>query len=541
MVNLSARLDAGSMVSAYADPSNYDWSWTALTDAGSPPQWAITNPSVPSTTFIPPVVEGFPVRYDFMVTATPRVPLEPGAKSSTMIVLAHDRVRPQLFDYSVAQGVGSSMGTLLTFSEEMTQAFLNIDDARMPANVSVVNGRIYRDKQLMLVTRPPAAINDLWEFRITPSTVSDLIGNTLIPLDGNTQFRLSFLPELRWTPLFQLATGELTIEPMPALVLSTSAVLGQHSGLLLARTASNAVAVETGLFHQCQTPPCAGTPQTFATGLPAGANDAGTLFFQDKTPWFQPTGGFATSPDGGTIPVAPGLIFSNGTRLSTAYLSGTTLRIAELDGGAWDLGNSTLAFTSTTFDSAAYVAGVSANDTGSSLVTCVAVMSGTKVVPLTRLGTGNFGVPSSNNPAASGLNLSQTRVGSTNGTCYFAFLQTDGKLIFTNRLAGDHGSTGNLQNLIGGGVSAVDVLADQFRAITNTFWLSTIESGQLYLYHSTGVGSTRVPGPTGASLNVNPACVASRPMLSQLEQAIYVTWQEQCVGQPFTVYVRGLY
>ncbi|MDP1823596.1 MAG: hypothetical protein Q8L48_10145 [Archangium sp.] len=543
VVPLVARLDAGSMAPAYANTANYDWQWVALSDAGVPPQWAITDPSLPSTTFIPPVTEGPPLRYDFQVTATTRPPLAPGSMSSSLVVFAQDRVRPNLLGFSSSTGTGSSMGTLLTFDEAMTQSFAGSDVVRLPAAASTLVSRLYRDEQLMLVTRPPPTVNELWEFRLTPGNVDDVVGNALVPPDGNAQFRASFAAEVRWTPLIQLATSEQVIETAPATLLSPSPVIGQHSALVLARVGATAVQASTGLLSSCASPPCAPTQDPFAAGLPAGASDTNPLFVHAGTPYFQPTPGTAWSLDGGALPTAPGLVFSHGNALGSFFMAGTTLRLAELDGGAWDVGNAATAYTSAGFDLSSQVVGAAAYETISSKATCVAVLSGTRVVPLTRLGAGNFGVPLTNNPAASGLVLNQVRVGVTTAfTCYFAFLQTDGKVVFENRAAGDHGSTGNLRTMVNAGVSFIDVLADGFSVgSAPIFWLATIESGQLFLYFTTGDVGTRVLPPSGTSLNVNPACVASKPHLSKLEQAVYVTWQEKCAGQPYTVYMRGLY
>jgi len=545
---LVAKLDAGSMTAAYADPLNYDWAWTSSTDAGTPPTWAITDPTRDSTTFIPPVVEGNPVRYDFTITATPRPPLAPGPQSANLVILAQDRVRPTLVSYSSSGAVGSAMGTLLTFSEAMQPVTnANIDVARVSNNVSVINGRVFKSNQFLLVTRPPPFAAETWEFRMSQSanTVMDVIGNQVNPLDATTQYRASFLPEVRWTAPFELATGELTVEPAPGVAIVPTNTLGQHTGVVVARQGTTLVTATTPLFTSCSTGTCAITPAPFASATPTANQPALSYFVHQGAPYFQPVPGSAWSADGGALPTAPGLIFSQGQKLGTAYVSGTTLKVADLDGGAWDTTNAVTAWTSTgayPIDGTTTVQTASALDLSGTRATCIVLQTGTKVVPLSRLNSGAFGIPLTNNPAASGLSVTQVRGFATTAFCTFAYVLTSGAVVYSHIPPGDFGTSNNLQTFVAGGVSEVDIIQDVYNSIVNSYWLASIESGQLYLYYSTGTAGTRVPLPLGAtSLNADPSCLASKPTLTQYDQAIYVTWQERCAGQQWKVYTRALW
>lgn len=546
---LNAKLDAGSQLAAYADPDNFDWLWTSSTDAGTPPTWAITDPTRPSTTFIPPVVQGQPVRYDFTVTATPRAPLAGGPQSADLTILAQDRVRPTLIGNSSGSSAGSGMGTLFTFDEPMTPVTnANIDVVRMPANITAITSRLFRSNQMLFVTRPPPVNAELWEVRISQNsgTVTDLIGNAFNPLDATTQFRASFVPETRWTPAIELATGDLTVEPQPFFFPAATATLGLHTGTIVARVGSNLVAGPTSVLSQCTPGSCSFATQPFVTGAPSGTS-AALPGFQHQGSWYaQPVAGQAWALDGGAVPTAPGLVFSQGSKLGAFAVVGSTLQLVEQDGGVWDTANATTAWTSNAnypINGTSIVAGAVANEGFQSRATCLAVQTGTRVVPLMKTLTTSYGVPITNNPAASGLAIQQVRVGVAGNNCYFAYLLTNGAVVFDTHAASDTFGTGNLQTLVGSGVSAVDVLQESSAINPNgIYWLATVESGQLFLYYTLGTPSSVLKLNTpGTSLNADPSCVASKPVLQRFEQAVYLTWQEQCAGQPWKAFVRGLY
>lgn len=544
VVPLIAKLDGGTQGAAYADVSNYTWEWVALTDAGAPPQWAITDATRFDSSFIPPVVEGSPVRYDFLVSATTKPPLASGTSSATLTVVAYDRVRPQLFDTSLASGAGSAMGLRLTFSEDMSTANdTNLDVVRTSNNTSAVTRRLWRGEQFLMVTRPPPSGVDVWELRVTQSTgyLRDVVGNDLLPFDGtsNPQYRATFIPELRWTPVVELATAQQSVSPQPVLLPRSTATLGRHDATLLARVGATLVTAETGTLGTCSAPPCALAPQTFATGASTGDNPGLPLLMHRGAPHYQPVAGEVWAPDGGAWPTAPGLVFSDGLDAGAFFISGSTLKLTRFDGGAWDVTNAETAYTGSVnfpIDGTTVVTSAAATPTA----TCVTLVTGNRIVPLTK-GAAGFGIPLTNNPAANSLLVTKSRVTATGSRCDFAHLEPDGDLVFVDKAAGDHGGTSNFRTLRSG-VSDFDAVDDLWGTY---LWLASIETGQLRL-NALIVGSPMTTFPAlgpdgGTSLNIDPACEASKPQLSRIEQALYVTWQEQCAGQPYKVYVRGLF
>lgn len=552
-VPLVATLDAGGNGPEYANPSNYSFSWVSVTDAGTPPRWVISNPNSANASVFLPVIEGAPVRFDFSVTATANVPLMPSSSTASLVILAHDRMPPRLLGHSVSAGLGSAMGMVMDFSEPMDDAptgpLMNVGGLSTgvvvaPNGAHRTAGKLYRNNRLLVITRPPNT-SELWNFR--SSGTSDEIGNALPPVPSQ-----DYVPELRWSPLYSIASGSPTIEPRPDALAKASATLTEHTVQVFGADGTSGFSVKTGVVSQCTTAPCAMTSSPVGS-VASTSLTRPTVFSQPGLVFYQPQPGVVFVSDGGTgfsaMPTAPGQVFvdSAGT-FTSIYASGSNLRLAELQNGAWDVANEVPVLdggvTAGTTVVNAMIAG-----SGATRATCIAAVTGTSLRVLTRRGTGQFGVPLFNNPFITAHPVRQAWVVSASGSiCQVAFLGTDDRASYIITGAGDFATTGNIQYLSSAfAISSMDMMVDQFPlAGVPGRWFAVVAAGQLDLYfvlQSTLAlnSTTRVAPPAGApSLNANPSCTAANPRLLQIEQAIVVVWQEQCAGQPWNVFMREL-
>jgi hypothetical protein len=549
-IPLVAGLDAGANGPLYADPDSYTFSWVSLTDAGTPPRWTIGDPSARSTSVFLPIIDGPPQRFDFEVTATARPPLLPGSTRAGLSVQAFDRIPPRITAVSVAS-TASIMGVTLDFSEPMdlsTSLCLMSPNANCtvlraaPTTAFRTSGKLSRNNRVLYVTRPPFGpeVRTL----VLGGATADVVGNPVTPLPPAID--VDFLAEERWTPLILAVTGSSTVPPAPDVVMKALALPTEHAALVMASNGVDAVAVRTGTLSTCSTPPCATTTSVF--GPSASTTPTRPVAFSSGgLDFFQPGPGEVLVVDGGTLPLAPGPVFPDGRGgLSTIYVSGASVRIADFVDGGWDFAN----------ELPVEDGGVPAGSQLSAAVVgtttrqwCVVRRSGTSIRVLTRSGTGRFAQPLINNPALVTYQVRDAWVyGATPNFCHVAFLGVDDQPIFIAPAPGDFTFTTNsLFTTSPTPLAAFDVAIDPFPllGVVGRWWAVVTQTGQLNLHYTQGVQdllpANRVTPPGGAaSLNANPACVAAHPRVVPLEQAVYVVWQEQCAGQPWRVYLRGL-
>ncbi len=545
-VTLKASIDGGGNGAEYALPANYTFSWVSLTDAGTPPRWFIANANQPTASVYLPIIEGPPQRLDFQVTATTNAPLTPGSTSATLSALVLDRQPPRLTGTST----NSIMGTVLDFSEPMnedpTSCLMNTPNGTCSVTLSTgalrTVGKLYRNNRALYITRPPFP-GELWSFRL--STVpTDVEGNNLPPTLSQ-----DFLPVHVWTPTYLVMTGDAVVEPRPALSAHPTNTLTNHLVRVFGSNGTDALAVSSGLMNQCSTAPCPTTTTTLGAS-PTTSLVRPTTFTIGSTSYYQPEPGLAFVSDGGTgsevLPAAPGTVFGQtGSPLSTIYVSGTNLRIADFADGGWDVANEITAQNGG-LGPTTVVSAMSAGPSTSRSF-CIAARTGTAVRVLTRSSGSAFGQPLYNNPPLSLFAVKQAWVYASSASgCHVAFIGTDDKPSFIAAGVGDFGTTGNIQfPATTLAVSSMDVIFDPWQSGAR-WWAIVTTSGVLDLFYTVGTqalnATTRITPPASAtSFNVNPACIAANPRLIALEQAIYVVWQEKCAGQPWNVYLRGLH
>jgi hypothetical protein len=546
-IPLVATLDAGGNGPFYADPSNYSFSWVSLSDAGTPPQWTIGDPAARSTSVFLPAIDGPPQRYDFQVTATTRPPLLAGSTSAPLSILAQDRRPPRITALSTG-ATGSTLGVFFDFSEPMDVGPGTCLMAVNNGNCAVLNtlngvgrtvGKLNRGNRVLYITRPPFP-GEVRSVRLQ-SQVDDVVGNPVVP--SGPAVLQDFLAEARWTPLVLAFTGTDTVEPRPGVTL-TSAQLTEHLARVFGSDGTQARSVQTGVLSACATPPCPTTSATVGSAA-STAPVRPSAFSSGGFTAYQSAPGVVFLVDGGAMPLAPGPVFPDGRGgLSTVYLSGDGVRMADFVDGGWDLANAL-----PVQDGGVPVGStLSAAAVGTTLREfCVARRSGNAVRVLTRSGSGAFGQPLYNNPSLSGYAAKDAFVYSLSPTtCHVAFMGMNDQPAFIQASPGDFGSTGNIQYPASPPLASFDVAIDPHPSgVVFRWWALVDQSGQLNLHYTAGVQdltlATRLPPPGGAaSLNADPSCVAAHPRLVPFEQAVYVVWQEQCAGQPWRVYLRGL-
>jgi hypothetical protein len=548
-IPLVASLDAGGNGPLYANPDNYTFSWVSLTDAGTPPRWTIGDPTARSTSVLLPIIEGPSQRFDFEVTATANPPLLPGTTRAGLAVQAIDCVPPRITGVSITS-TGSTLGVTMDFSEAMdlsTSLCLMSPNASCmvlrppPTTAFRTTGKLSRANRVLYVTRPPFGGEVR---RITlPGSPTDVVGNAITPTPA---LEADFLAEERWTPLVLALTGSSTVPPAPDVVMKALALPTEHAALVTASNGLDAVAVRSGTLSACTTPPCTTTtsvlgPSTSTSPVRPGAFSSGGLDF------FQPRPGEVLVVDGGSLPSAPGPVFPDGRGgLSTIHLSGASVRIADFVDGGWDFANEVPVEDGGVPAGSQLSAAVAGTTTRQ---WCVVLRSGTALRVLTRSGGGPFGQPLVNNPPYSVYQAKEAWVyGLSANTCHLAFMGLDDQPAFATATPGDFGVTGNILYVSAPTpLAAFDVAIDPFpvAGVVGRWWAAVSQTGQLNLHYTQGVQdllpANRVTPPGGAaSLNANPACVAAHPRVVPLEQAVYVVWQEQCAGQPWRVYLRGL-
>lgn len=545
-ITLKASLDGGGNGPEYGAPSNFSFSWVSITDAGTPPRWVIANANQPTASVYLPIIDGPPQRMDFQVTATTNSPLTPGSTSATLSVLALDRQPPRLTAYST----NSIMGTVLDFTEPMNEdpasCLMNVPNGSCSVALSTgplrTYGKLYRNNRALYVTRPPFA-GELWNLRL--STVpSDVVGNNLL-----TTTSQDFLPALVFTPTYLVMTGDAVVEPRPGLSAHATDTLTNHLVRVFGSNGTDALAVSSGAMNQCSTAPCPTTTATLGAS-PTTSLVRPTSFTMGATTYYQPEPGLVFVSDGGAgsevLPAAPGTVFGQtGGVLSTIYVNGTNLRIADFADGGWDVANE-LTAQNGGFGPTTVVSAMSAGP-ATSRAFCIAARTGTALRVLTRSSTSAFGQPLFNNPPLSLFTVKQAWVyGASSSGCNVAFIGTDDKPSFIGATMGDFGTTGNIQfPATTFGVSSMDVIFDPWQS-GGRWWAVVTTAGVLDLFYTVNTqplnATTRITPPASAvSFNVNPACIAANPRLIAVEQAIYVVWQEKCAGQPWNVYLRGLY
>ncbi|MBE2253609.1 MAG: hypothetical protein IAE78_29035 [Myxococcus sp.] len=555
-VSLLAGLDAGGNGPLYADPMNYAFSWTSLTDAGSPPRFVVGNPNAQNTSVYLPIIEGPPQRYDFQVTASTNPPLTPGTSSANLSVLLFDRQRPAITGAS-ASATGSAMGVTLDFSEPMdvgpSTCLMSVGNASCSVGVLPSQfplrtvGKLTRNERVLYVTRPPF-LGEVWRLQLT-QPVTDVVGNALVA--SGPALSVDYAPEHRWTPLYLAATGDLSLEPRPGLSVVATPTLAEHLARVSSHDGVSPAATSTGVLSLCPSLPCpTSTAALGASGAPVGVRP--NAFTVDGVSYYQPLPGVVFAHDGGAtaqvLPAAPGPVFLEGRgTLATVYASSGTLRLASFVDGGWDFAN----------ELPVQDAGVPASPTvtaatfgaGSSRVACATWVNGSTVRVLTK-STAAFGSPNYNNPPLGSYAVKEAWVYSlTSGRCHVAFIGADDRPAFIEAPVGDFSTTGNIQYPpTAFTVSSMDVALDPYLVGGQLarWWAVVDQSGQLDLYYTLATQalgpSSRVPPPGGASsLNANPACIAAHPRVVALEQAVYVAWQERCTGQPWRVYLRGLH
>ncbi len=344
-------------------------------------------------------------------------------------------------------------------------------------------------------------------------------------------------------------TGDQVVEPRPGLTAHATDTLTNHLVRVFGTNGTNAIAVSSGLMNQCTTGPCP------ATTAPLGASTTTspvrpTAFSLGNASYYQPEPGLVFVSDGGTgstaLPLAPGPVFGEPRgALSTIYVSGNALRIAELGDAGWDFANEIPVQDGGV--SATSVVNAMSAGSGPSRVFCVAIRNGTAVRVLTRGPTGAFNQPLFNNPFLGFYAVKQAWVyAASAGACHVAFIGNDDRPSFIAAAPGEFSSTGNIQYPATFSVSSMDVIIDPWDGTGARWWAVVAPSGALDLYYTRGtqtlsVTSRVTPPASATSFNVNPTCTAANPRLIALEQALYVVWQEKCVGQPWNVYLRGLY
>jgi hypothetical protein len=88
------------------------------------------------------------------------------------------------------------------------------------------------------------------------------------------------------------------------------------------------------------------------------------------------------------------------------------------------------------------------------------------------------------------------------------------------------------------GISAFDAFLDVDRT-----WFAMIEQGQVTLRIDIGSGGvTRLLGPHGPSqlysLNADPMCTASQPVVVRQFEHVAIAWTERCGTGPYKAYLR---
>lgn len=542
-----AILTASTLTPSAGPTFSWQWTPTGVLDAGIPElNWQLSAPTSPTTEFIAPLISGPSQNIVFTVTATnTNGGLSPMQRSSNVMVQVMDQRRPAIAATSIGAMMGSPMGVWVDFDEDLNPTalfYLSVSGSFAPAPPA-------RVAQLVGTRR----VRQVFESFAPENTPLRLYTGT--PLDrspyggGNaaTGINIDYVAHFAW-PAPMGAVGSSSTEPHAAVVLTLDS-LGEPSAWLLGRKEQAAVFHQALDLDKCLAASCTLTEDGSAPVVtlsptssrigPRVVAASGRTYVLLQSADYAGTPGVAVvrSANGwATIAAPPGTLFSDGTTLFSAYVEGTSVKVAAYDpaGAAW-------------LPPSVVVTNAEYNTANAGSVSAAwghASVSGAQFV-IARTSSGDLRSYQRTSNTAAWTTSNYGPLPATTDAVrdvripYFTSADTGLQALVlhqSGKVTADSwgfGGTGSILGLVG--VTAMDVFND-----VNSSWTATIENGQLAIYARPSNMFLPMQGPNQSSFNNDPTCTADSPTIQRAGEHLVVAWQEKCGAGPWRAWMRWL-